>query len=202
MQYLQIKESGLKMTNKKREEKEIKNGIHFKNLKLDSTFWTSFILLLIMVLSIVGFALSGSGVDNGNDGQLPNEIPFQQFEDPSSGTIFWGTIRNSEQFIFLDINGYDNRTDLANIAGQIKLYQNLSVYIDSDYKSADSQYLISKALKGIKINEVKLNTLETCTEDTLVLTLNESFEGNCIKLISKEGEEFRDAENLVYFLVQ
>jgi len=185
-----------------KEKKEIENGISFGGVKKDSTFWASIILLIIMVASIGGFALSSGGGNLGGDSTLPSEVPFQQFQDPNTGTIFWGAIKNNEQFIFQNITGYENRTDLANLAGKIRNNQILDIYIAPDFNSAETEYAFDKIVIGLNLNSTRIQNLTNCDANTIVLTLNNTFEGDCMVFNPNKGEEYKDAEILTYYLVQ
>ena len=91
-----------KMSQEKKEKK--------KNLII------SLFILAIMVLSVVGFAMMSGGGSGTNNNGTPNEIPFQQFQDPETGIIFWGAIRNSEQFIFENIDGFEAKIEEKELA--------------------------------------------------------------------------------------
>lgn len=193
------------MSKKNNQKKEVhilgKPASFYKGNK---NFWASMILLVIMVLSIAGFALSGGSVgssSNSNSNSMPSEIPFQQFQDQESGQIFWGAIRNSEQFIYMNITGFDNRTDLINLAAEIKQHTYINIYKDSSFNSAEADYVLDKAFRGIQIGTQKL-TNETCDSNTLYLTTNQNFTGDCMIFHPEVGQEYNDANILVYFLIQ
>jgi len=185
-----------------KEKKKVENGISFGGIKKDSTFWASIILLIIMIASIAGFALSSGGGSSAGNGQIPSDLPFQQFQDPNTGAIFWGAIKNNEQFIFENITGYENRTDLANLAGEIRSKQTLNIYVALDFNSAETEYVFDKIVRGLQFNSTKIQNLTNCDANTIVLTLNNTFEGDCMVFNPEKGEEYKDAEILTYYLVQ
>ena len=169
----------------------------------NKNFWASIVLLVIMIASIAGFALSsGGGVNSGGDGNLPSEVPFQQFQDPNTNQTFWGAIKNNEQFIFLNITDYDNRTDLGNLAGLIRNQQSLSIYVDESFNSAESEFMFDKVLRGLQISSTRISNFTKCTPNTLVLTINNTYDGDCIVFNPKLGEEYKDSEILTYYLIQ
>lgn len=176
----------------KREHKE--KGIQRRN------FYISLFILAIMLLSIVGFAMMNSNQNvSTEDGTIPKELEFKQVEQ--DGKIFWVSIKNHEIFIFESIDGYDARVDMATLATQIKTKKEIKLYVDEGFESSDAIFMVNKVLKGLQITEQRVTT-KICDENTLVLTHNQSFEGNCMKFISKKGEEYKDANILVYHLVQ
>lgn len=168
-----------------------------QKIEKNSTFWMSIFIIAIMILSIGGFAMSGTSFQSSN--KIPDEVAFQQFE--TEGQIFWGAVKNKEQFIFLDIAGFDNQTEELEIATQIKLQNNINIYIDEGFESSDTIFLLEKALRGLRINSQQITTKE-CNSNTLILTNNESLEGNCIKFISNNEDAYRKAEIVTYYLVQ
>jgi len=162
------------------------------------------IILIIMVLSIAGFAvlMGGPAVDNGSNSNLASEVPMGEiFQNPNTGEVYLGTIRNNEQFIFQDITGYEEDLQMLDIAENIKSKEVIEVYVDSTFNSDESVFLIEKALTGIK--KIYTRTLDsTCTTNKLVLTTNETFDSNCIVFSTALNDEYRRADILVYHLVK
>jgi hypothetical protein len=162
-------------------------------------------MLVIMVLSVAGFALMTGGGQGGNSGGPngnPSEIPFQQFTDPSSGQIFWGAIKNSEQFIFLDIEGFEDFTNLRELSNVIKSKNAINIYVDSNFTSSDTIYNLEKALNAFEIPNSRVNEL-SCEPSTLILT-NEAndINGECMVFVAPKGEETRYSEALLYHMLQ
>ena len=177
----------------------IKKDTHEKQIEKRNLYIGIFILI-IMLSSIVGFAMmSGSGEIGQNNNQIPKELAFKEVEQ--DGQVFWVAIKNHEMFVFDNIDGFENRTDLRELATQIKLKKDIKIYVDEGFESSDSEFMINKILVGLQINQNKVLE-KTCDENTLVLTNNASFEGNCMKLISNKGEEYTNTNILVYHLVQ
>ena len=169
-------------------------------IKKDSTFWMSMFILIIMVFSTLGFALmSGGGSTSSSDGSLPSEVVFQQFEN--EGQVFWGAIKNNEQFIFMSIDGFDADLVSTGLANKIKSQTSVELYIDDEFTSSDALYLIEKALRGLKIKYNRTNDLK-CESNTLVFMTNSSIEGDCIKFISNNDDAYLKAETLTYHLVK
>lgn len=160
----------------------------------------SLFILVIMVFSVAGFALMmGGGTGNG-DGNTPNEVPFQQFNDQQTGQVFWGAIKNGEQFIFMSIEGYENNTQMANLAEKIKTKQSINVYVDESFKSSDAVFLIEKGLTGLDIDHNRV-TEKQCTENTLVLTTNSIGYESCMVFESENSNAYQKADILVYHLI-
>lgn len=172
-----------------------------KKVKFDGNFWMSIFILTIMVLSIVGFAMmSGNyGSKGGSSTSLPSNLDLQEFNQ--NGEVFWGAIRNNEQFVFMNIEGYDSNLVMAGLARRIKSQSSVNVYVDLGFESSDSLYVVEKALRGLKIDSHRVSESE-CNSNTLVFTNNASFEGDCMKFISSNAEAYANADVLVYHLVK
>jgi len=174
--------------------KQVKSG----KVKKDSTFWMSIFILIIMVLSVLGFALSGSSGSKGSDNH-PSEVPFQQFDN--NGQVFWGAIKNNEQFIFDDIAGFDEDNATAALANRIKSQNNVEIYIDGNFSSNEALYLIEKSFRALKIKYNKTKD-KKCDSNTIVLTNNDTLKGDCIKFVSTNEEAFNKANVLTYYLIK
>lgn len=174
-----------------------------KKGKRNSSFWMSMFILVIMVLSLGGFAFmsGGPGMTNeGGENNLPENLPLKKVEN--EGQVFWVAIKNSEVFYFMSIDGYEEEEEKKNLAEKIKNKESLDIYVHDSFKSSDALYLIEKALNGLEISH---NIVEekSCNENTLVLTTNENIsEGSCLKFVASSGEETKDAEILTYHLVK
>jgi len=157
-------------------------------------------LLVIMVLSVAGFALSGSRSHTGSSGNTPNEVPFQEFQDKNTGRPFWGAIRGGEQFIFLNISGFSQREDMAELAFNIKQQEIISIYKTNGFNDSSADFLIRKALKGLRIDTNDIYNLD-CSKPTLVLgTVKE--DNNCLYFLAEGDNTYNKANALVYYLVQ
>lgn len=163
-------------------------------------FWMSMLLLVIMVMSVLGFALTMTGGAPSSDNGLPSEIPFQEFQDPNSGQVFWGAVRGGEQFIFLTLEGFSNQSDLAELAYNLKEYESINTYTTAGFNQSSSEFLIKKALRGLRIDTNNVYELD-CREPTLVFG-TEVVNENCMYFLADGNNTYFRAEALTYFLVQ
>ncbi|MDA3855834.1 MAG: hypothetical protein PF569_06230 [Candidatus Woesearchaeota archaeon] len=161
----------------------------------------SIVLLVIMVFSMFGFALSGSGGSSSSgDG---SDIAFgQNFQNPQTGELYYGTVKNGEQFVYNTIDGYDAALVEAGIARKLKELSYVNLYVDSDFNSSNARYLIEKSLRA---NDIVYNQVfdGECSENTLVLTINPLYNGSeCIKFIASNKDAEERAKILSYHLVK
>ena len=167
--------------------------------KLTPQIFGSVLMLILMVASIVAIG-SGSSQSSNTESGLPSNIDFQQFDQ--EGVTFWGAIKNKEQFIFMNITNYENRTDLMELSDSIKAQSSMIIYQDKDFQSYDSKFLIQKAFKGLQIELIESTEEPVCNANSLVLTYDKTLSGDCLQFVTSEEKSYNDAENLVYFLVQ
>jgi len=162
-------------------------------------------LLILMVFSVAGFAvlMGGPAVDNSTgSSKTPSEVPFGGiFQNSQTGEVILGTVRNNEQFIFQNITGYDNNTQMLDLAERIKSSKKIEIYVDTNFTSKDSLFLIEKALKGIKKDNSRIQ-IEKCEANTIIFTNNPNKSGNCGIFYAPKGEEYKQADILVYHLVR
>ena len=163
----------------------------------------SLFILGIMILSMGGFALmSGGGFGSGSNDNLPSNVDFQKFNDQTTGQEFWGAIKNSEQFIFMTIDGYDNNTVMANLADEVKSYQSITIFEDTDFESPDALFLFEKSLRGLSIPTQRIVDVN-CNAGTIIFTHNVSnYDGDCMIFDVPEGEEHIYSEILTYHLIK
>lgn len=162
----------------------------------------SLFILAIMVLSVVGFAMMSGGGSGTNSDGVPSEIPFQQFKDPNSGIIFWGAVRNSEQFIFENIDGFESKLEEKNLADKIKEQESINIYIDKGFDSSETILLFEKGLRGIKTPFNLVNQFE-CNSNTIIFTNNEKNEyKTCIVFLSSNEEAYNKTNYVLYHLIQ
>jgi hypothetical protein len=110
---------------------------------------------------------------------------------------------NSEHFIFFNgVEGFDERQDLESLASQIKSNQFVNVYVDSNYTSSDSLFVVEKALRALEIPTQRVNGELSCTSNTLVFTNNMDLEGDCMFFKAAQGEEYLESDILVYHLIK
>ena len=73
--------------------------------------WISMFILVIMVLSVAGFALMSGGGSVGSGDTNEVTVPLQEglFRD-QVGNTYWGAYVKGEQFVFVNgIEGYEER---------------------------------------------------------------------------------------------
>ena len=161
------------------------------------------IILVMMVISVLGFAMLGTGLSSSadvNEQGIPNYLPFQQIN--SNGQLLWVASKNYELFVFENIEGYDLREDLAQIAFELKQKNQVNLVLDSNYSDSNFPFIIEqKFSKAFEIPVVRSNEI-VCEENSVILTnnLNHSFD-NCLVIASNQGEEQRDASILSYHLI-
>lgn len=166
--------------------------------------YVAIFLLLIMVFSVVGFAMLGTGVDNDgnvNEQGIPEYLPFQQLSQ--EGQTFWAAVINYELFVFETIEGYDQREDLAQAANSIKQFDSVNLVLDENFTDDNFPYLIEQKFSNAFEIPVSRSQEAQCGEGTVILTNNEnhSFDGSCLVIQSDEGEEERDSLIFSYHLV-
>ena len=180
------------VSREEREERKRK-----RNIKIAGIF-----MLAIMLLSVVGFALiTGGGYGQNSNSQSQTDISFQQFTDPGTGQVFWGAIINREQFIFLDIEGFDDFTNMKILGDELMSKEVVNVYIDTNFTSSDAIYNIEKVLNAYKIPNSRVSQLN-CNANTIVLTNENKYEGDCMIFEAPKGEESRFSEVLLYHIVK
>jgi len=163
-------------------------------------------LLIIMVLSIVGFALSSGGGYTSND--TPNNQDFslreKAFQNSQTGESYWGAVINKERFIFQNgIDGYEEFTQIKELSKKIKSKNLIKIQIAKDYQNQDSIYLIEeKLLPALNIGYQRIATNETCDENTLVFTNNASESTTCLEFVAPQGEEANFADILTYHMIK
>ena len=161
-------------------------------------------MLGMMLFSIAGFAfLSSGGGGFGSSGSSSvRDIPLQNFQT-DTGEIFWGAIKNQYEFVFMDISGFDENFEMEKLANNLKDKNNVFIYVDDNFDSSDSIFLIRKILSAYDINSAYLNEFE-CSSNSLILTNNMSLEvhEDCMIFNVEEGTEFYNAESLVYHLLK
>jgi hypothetical protein len=178
----------------KKENKKSKQNL--KEVRRDKQFWMSMFILVIMVTSVAGFALMmtiGSPKADDNGDGIPSDVSLRTVE--YQGQIFWVVIKNYEQFIFEEIDSFQNDTISEKIADQIKNKDELKIYVDPKSDNSAS-YLLEKLLKSLKINHYYTNE-SLCASDVLYIS-TEPIEGDCIKFIFNKSEQYQKANSIVY----
>ena len=191
--------------NKKREEIKKRKSLKNKDVEVNKTArFVAIIILVMMVLSVVGFAMLGTGLDSNqevNEQGIPKYLPFQQISQ--NGKLFWVGVLNFELFVFENIEGFDYREDLAQIAFDLKRKDSLNLVLDADYSDSNFPFVLEQ--KYSRAFDIPVNRIEdlNCVENSLILTnnLNHSFDGDCLVIATKRGEEERDSLILSYHLI-
>lgn len=189
-------------------EKRLKGhgGKHQEEVSKTARYGGLFILV-IMVLSIAGFALSMSGGQSTqSDGTQNFPLTENAFQNSQTGEAYWGAVVNDERFIFMNgIEGYDNFENMANLANSIKSKseQIVKIQIDSNFTNSDAIYLIEeKLLPSLEIQTQRTMANETCDENTLVFTNQADENSNCMQFIAPQGEEANFADVFVYHMIK
>ncbi len=171
-------------------------------IEYNSNFWASVIILVIMVLSIGGFAMMSSGGFNqsyGSDG-MPENFPMQVVE--YEGNTYYVAVKNSEQFVFTPAGVEQFKTDLiaTGIADKILKSSDLKISTFGNFSSPDANYALEKVLRGLKIPFEYVEN-SSCVNNTLILT-NTKLEGDCIQVISSNDEAYEKLTAISYHLVK
>ena len=185
-----------KINKVKKVKKEKKN-----KFKFDSKFWIGIFILITMVFSLAGFALISAGPNSKSSGiKAGHNIPLQYF--PKYGV--WATVINNQQFVFKDINQFQNLIDIQGIADNMKKKDYLNLYFSDDFDPS-SRFILLNALKALKIN-YDIKPEAKCDDDSMLLfsTINESknISGNCIIFIGNGNQTYNRSNALVYYLVK
>jgi hypothetical protein len=191
-------------------EKRLKGhgGKHQEEVSKTAKYGGLFILV-IMVLSIAGFALSmGGGYESSSDGSTNQNFPLTEnaFQNSQTGEAYWGAVVNGERFIFMNgIEGYDNFENMANLASQVKSKsdQLLTIKVGSNFTNSDALYLIQEKLFVATNTQTQMAEVNsTCNENTILFT-NELIENsNCMQFVAPQGEEANFADIFVYHMIK
>lgn len=143
--------------------------------------------------------LSSTGHDtSSSDNGLPQEVPLQQIE--YQGAIYWVAVRNYEYFEFLDIDKFEADLVSSSYADSIREMQDIELYVDPNFSSKESVFILEKALKGIRIRYEKSYD-PRCSANKLYVSNEEVF-GDCLSYFVPEGEAYNKTESLVYHLIK
>ncbi len=179
--------------------KAIKTNHHEKEQQKKNLI-ASLVILAIMVLSIAGFALMSGG--NISSSSSSSNLPLGQNFQDADGNLYYGAVKNGEQFIFLNgIDGYDENTQMSQLSQKILSHPIIDVYIDPAFTSDDSIYIIEKALSANLIYSQRIQNT-SCEAETLIFTYNNTYSGDCMVFVAIPGEEYTQAEALLYHLIK
>jgi hypothetical protein len=191
-------------------EKRLKGhgGKHQEEVSKTARYGGLFILV-IMILSIAGFALSmGGGYESNENSGSNQNFPLTEsaFQNPQTQEAYWGAVVNGERFIFMNgIEGFDNFENMANLASSIKSKseQVLKVQIGSNFSNSDAIYLIEeKLLPSLEIQSERILTTDACDENTIVFTNKIIEDSSCLQFIAPQGEEAMFADVFVYHMIK
>lgn len=165
-------------------------------------------ILVIMVLSIAGFALSmGGGYESNTEGNNQNfPLTENAFQNPQTGETYWGAVVQGERFIFINgIDGYEDFTNMADLSTQIKSKseQLLTIKMDTNFTNADAVYLIQEKLLPSLSIQTQMATIDsTCNENTILFTNELVEDSTCMQFVAPQGEEANFADILVYHMIK
>ena len=177
----------------KKEEKGLKSisSLDFNSTTKQKVF--SIILIVLMFFSTIAFIMLFSTDTTSHSYE---DIPFQMFEQ--NGVSFYGTIRNSEQFIFEEIDTFLNKSYLEDIADRILQEEKVNLLININ-TSEEVLFLVEKALKGNRIEFERYFREEDISNNNLNLVFRDTNLSNSLVLNLKDYDE---AEALTYYLVR
>lgn len=180
---------------------EIKNGKKIIKKERDKNFYMTIFILIIMVMSIAGFAMmsSSNGGQRTNSNGLPQNLDLTMQQQ--DGQNYWIAVRDYKPFIFTNIDGYDQDLVSIGIANKLKSKSVVNIYVDENYESQDAVFLLERALLGLKIMTTQLIEYN-CDENSVVFTYNQSITGNCIIINVQKDDAYKKAESIVYNLVK
>ena len=185
---------------KKKQEKKKKLGTKKeKRIQFNANFWIGIFILITMVLSIGGFAMISGGPNAGAKYKTQQDVPLQYLNKYG----VWATVKNNQEFIFSNIDQYNNMTNIDSLASKIRVKNNINLFVDPNFDPSSS-LIIEKALKAISI-PTKILTNPNCNKDNnLILTNNRSIQGNCMLFIGNNSgnQTYQKANALVYYLIK
>ena len=177
----------------RREENKFKNmnSLDFNSTTKQKVF--SIVLIVLMFFSTIAFIMLFSTDTTSHSYE---DIPFQMFEQ--NGVNFYGTIKNSEQFIFEEIDSFLNKIYLEDIADRILEEEKVNLVINTN-TSEEVLFLVEKALKGNRIEFERYFREDYISNNNLNLVFRETNLSNSLVLNLKDYDE---AEALSYYLVR
>ena len=191
-------------------EKRLKGhgGKHQEEVSKTAKYGGLFILV-IMILSIAGFALSmGGGYESGSESGSNQNFPLTEnaFQNSQTQESYWGAVVNGERFIFVNgIEGYDNFENMANLASTIKSKSGLvlKTQLGSNFTNSDATYLIEEKLfPSLEIQTERILSTDICDENTLVFTNEIIEDSTCMQFVAPHGEEANFADIFVYHMIK
>ena len=186
---------------KYKKEKRTPQG-RLKNTSDSRKKYMALFIMILMVVSVVAFAFisrTGNGDNSQNSGR---DISLGLNYRDEQGNTYYGARINEEEFIFIEgIEGFEGIESLRQLAEKIKIIKIIKIYIDENFTSGDAVYLIEKSLNALEITHTRINE-SNCDSETLVITNERDFEGECLVFESPKGEESYLSQALVYHLIK
>ncbi len=162
----------------------------------------SIAFLLIMVLSLVSFALlqspNSQTAGNVNEQGVPENLAFQAIQ--SQGQEFWVAVKNYEVFQFQEPTLYQSQEDMQAVSNQLSQQSSVEIYQTQNFTDSNALYNLEKYLGASNIAYTRVQN-QTCSESTIYLKMdsNEMPNGNCMVVSAEPGEEQIKVEALLYF---
>lgn len=160
------------------------------------------ILLVIMLFSVAGFALMGVPFNSQTDASgNPQFLSLQEIN--YEGQTYWVAIEDGEQFVYESIEGFDQRTDLAQLATSLKEKESVQIYVDESFTNSNARFLTDKALRAFNIEHNQVQDSE-CTNNKLIFTNPENedlYQGECLVFSATNEEALREAEIVTYHFI-
>ena len=156
----------------------------------------SIILIVIMFFSSIAFIMLFSNDTTSN--YEGGDVPFQMFEQ--NGLTYFGTRKNSEEFIFEEIDSFLNQTTLEDISNLILNESNINILIGENYTKNENIFLLEKSLNANRINSQKYFNEDDIQNSYLTIVLQNS--SNIENSVNLNSFNYSNIEGLVYYLVR
>lgn len=182
-----------KITHRQDDEKRRKNNVII-----------SLVIVLIMGFSAVGYVfISGGAPASQQNGQM-TDFPLTEgaFRD-TAGNTYWGAVKNNEQFVYLSVEGYDERTDIEQIAQRLENQRVVELFVGDNITDSNAIFTLEKKISNaFEISFVRVEN-STCDKDSkLILTSRENITGNCMILKTNDLTAEEDVMILSYHMLK
>lgn len=186
---------------KSQRSKSKKNVGAKKTFKRDKSFWMSMFILVIMVLSLAGFAMMSGGGGSSSSSTSNADYSLSQ-RQTTTGEMVWAAKLNGEQFVFFSIDGFEDDSEMASLADSLKTKSVVNVYVDSNFTFSDARFLLEKSLNALKIPYQSLSE-EICDENTIILITSFRNESSCMQFVAiSQDEASYKAQSLSYHMIK
>jgi hypothetical protein len=182
-----------KISHKKDDEKRKKNNVI-----------VSLVIVFIMVLSMVGFVVMSGGNPQGQQNGEISDFPLTEnaFRD-TAGNSYWGAVKNSEQFVFADVEGYEQRTDLIEIAEKLKNQRVVELYIDDNITDSNAKFMIEQKISdAFEISFAQTEDMSCDKENKLIITSSNNISGNCMIIQTSDQFAEEDTQTLAFHMLR